>query len=79
MLDTHKQKVYLRHMTELKDYIKNLRKKLNLTQEGFAELIGKDRTTVARYESGDVIPPGNVLLEIQALNPNQAQSHTDLG
>lgn len=36
--------------------VKNLRKKLNLTQVEFAEFIGVDRRTIINYEQGEPIP-----------------------
>jgi len=40
---------------------------LNLTQEKFARKIGKDRTTVTRYESGKITPPGDIIMKIQSI------------
>lgn len=46
------------------DFIKNARKKLNLTQAQFASLIGKKRLCITGYETGRSIPPGDVVLNI---------------
>jgi len=63
---------------KLNEFIKQLRKQLGLTQTGFGVLIGKDRSTVAKYELGIVIPPGNILVKIQEIEINsQSQSQTD--
>ena len=61
---------------KLNEFIKQLRKQLGLTQTGLGALIGKDRSTVAKYELGLTVPPGNVLLELQALDPNRAPEST---
>ncbi len=41
--------------------LKSLRKSHKLTQEDVAELIGKDRSLIAKYESGKAVPPLNIL------------------
>ena len=65
-------------LMKLNEFIKQLRKQLGLTQTGFGVLIGKDRSTVAKYELGIVIPPGNILVKIQEIETNsQSQSQTD--
>lgn len=58
---------------EISKYIKKLRSKLGLTQKEFADKIGKDRSSIANYETGRAIPPGNILLKIQEL---ESQSST---
>lgn len=37
-------------------YVENLRKKLGLSKEDFANLLGVSRGTVVNYEKGKVIP-----------------------
>ena len=54
-------------MTEIQKYIKTVRKKLGLTQAQMAMIIKKKRYSIANYETGRAIPPGNVLLAIQKL------------
>ncbi|MCQ2479619.1 MAG: helix-turn-helix domain-containing protein [Clostridia bacterium] len=51
----------------LSNNIKNLRKKHNLTQSQLAELIGKDRSLIAKYEKGIAIPPLDTLQQIAKL------------
>ncbi|GIP35071.1 helix-turn-helix domain-containing protein [Paenibacillus sp. J2TS4] len=41
--------------------IKAKREECRMSQEKLAEMLGMKRTNVANYESGRVIPPGNVL------------------
>ena len=41
--------------------LKSLRKSHKLTQEDVAGLIGKDRSLIAKYESGKAVPPLNIL------------------
>lgn len=41
--------------------LKKLRKSHKLTQIDVAELIGKDRSLIAKYESGKAVPPLNIL------------------
>ncbi|WP_164880399.1 helix-turn-helix domain-containing protein [Clostridium manihotivorum] len=48
----------------ISDNIKKIRKDNKLTQRQFAEKINKKEITVRRYESGDIVPPINVLNEI---------------
>jgi len=52
------------------------REKLNFTQEKLAKLLNKKQSTIARYESGGITPPGDIILKIQELlNPNQGEKH----
>ena len=37
-----------------------------LTDEMMAELIGKDRSVVSRYRRGELVPPSDVIWEIQS-------------
>lgn len=48
--------------TILSENLKNLRLRLNFTQSDIAEIIEKDRSSVAKYESGAALPPFNVLI-----------------
>jgi len=48
-------------------FVKYVRKQLGLTQQQFAELLKIKRASIANYETGRTIPPGNVLIEIQYL------------
>lgn len=49
----------LRHVeTDLRLWIKALRATAGLTQQALANLVGVDRVTVARWETGDRIPSG---------------------
>jgi transcriptional regulator with XRE-family HTH domain len=54
--------------------IKNKRIQLGLTQTALAKLIGKKRTTVTHYESGKIIPPANIFIMIQELNPKHEKA-----
>lgn len=54
-------------MNTISKYIKEIRQSLNLTQKIFAEKIGKTRGDIAKYETEKAIPPGDILLKIQAL------------
>jgi len=49
---------------EIGKRIKQARKEANLSQAKLAELIEKERITVAEYESGKICPPLNVLERI---------------
>ena len=59
------------------DYIKTIRKKLGINQIELASLIwssndsNKKQSLISKYEKGHVIPPGNVLLKIQSLDPDK--------
>lgn len=52
---------------ELNNYIKWVRETLGLTPTEFAKILGRTRPTIVKYEKGKLIPPGNILLKIQAL------------
>jgi transcriptional regulator with XRE-family HTH domain len=39
----------------------------SLTDDAMAEKIGKDRTMVGRYRRGEVVPPSEVIRDIQAV------------
>ena len=45
----------------IKDRIKQLRKELHMTQEGFGSSISLHRSTISSYENGRVVPPENVM------------------
>ncbi len=47
--------------------VKKARTKLNLTQDEFAKILGKERVTVTNYEAGRINIPGDVILRIQEL------------
>jgi transcriptional regulator with XRE-family HTH domain len=49
------------------DFVKTIRKQLNLTQAELSAKLGVDRSTVTKYELGTVIPPGDVILRMQEL------------
>ena len=67
VLDTYKTFVLgSLAMSRIPFYVKRVRKSLKLTQEAFAKKIGKTRGDIAKYENGFAIPPGDVLLRIQA-------------
>lgn len=36
-----------------------------MTDDGLADLLGRDRTTIARYRRGDVIPPLTIIARIE--------------
>lgn len=59
------------HMTEISIYVKSSRAKLGLTQKVFANLLGKKRYNIAKYETGKAIPPGDIVLKIQKLISKQ--------
>ncbi len=46
---------------KLTDNLKLFRKGKNLTQGDVAEILNKDRSSIAKYESGKAVPPFNVL------------------
>ena len=48
---------------EFRDILKTLRKKKKITQEGLAAIIGVERSSVGKYETG-VIPSSDILLRI---------------
>ncbi|MNW45652.1 HTH-type transcriptional regulator ImmR [compost metagenome] len=47
--------------------IRGERKNAGLTQEELAEKLKKQRTNVANYEAGRVVPPGDVLKEMSSI------------
>ena len=67
----HTCKVYAMHVMDIAKYIKDLRKKLGMTQLELGEEINSNRDNIANYEVGRAIPPGDVLLKIQALDPDR--------
>lgn len=48
----------------MRSRLKDLRKKLRLTQEEFGYNLGLARNTIAQYESGRIIPSNSVTLSI---------------
>ena len=57
--------------TEISQLIKNMRLQAGLTQTQLALLIGTPRYNISKYESGESMPPGNVLLAIQKIANKQ--------
>jgi len=55
---------------KISDYVKAIRSYLKLTQKDFGNKIGKTRCSIANYETGRAIPPGDILLKIQKLALN---------
>ena len=51
-------------LSKMKDRIKEVRKKLNFTQQKFAEKLGIQRNTVAMYEMGKNAPSNAIILSI---------------
>lgn len=49
---------------EFKDNLKLIRKNKKITQKELANLLGKNQVTIARYETGDIIPPLSVIEQI---------------
>ena len=47
--------------------MRELREKAGLTQCGLAEKVGVDRTTVTKWENGQVYPRPDKLLKLEAL------------
>ena len=41
--------------------LKDLRTSYNLTQDEVAKILGKDRSLIAKYESGKAVPPLDIL------------------
>jgi len=48
-------------------FIKESRKKLNLTQKALANKLKIHRYNVAKYETGKSMPPGDIILSIMEL------------
>jgi transcriptional regulator with XRE-family HTH domain len=61
----------------ISDYVKIVRKKLNLSQIEFAKAVWPEKNPlvtqplISRYESSKTIPAGDNLLRIQALDPDR--------
>lgn len=53
--------------------IKDKRKELRLTQSDFAKLINKSKVTVARYDTGDIIPENTLIIccEVLGISKNE--------
>ncbi len=57
----------------MKERIKELRKKMNLTQQKFADRLGLKRQTIAAYEIGNIEPSDSTLLLIcREFNVNES-------
>ena len=59
------------HIMDIAKYIRDLRKKLKMTQAELGKAISSNRDNIANYEIGRAIPPGDVLLKIQALDSDR--------
>lgn len=47
--------------TKLTENLKSYRNLFNLTQSDVAEILNKDRSSIAKYENGQAVPPVSVL------------------
>ena len=64
----------------MKKRIKELRKKLGLTQQKFADRLGLKRQTIAAYEMGNITPSDSTLLLIcKEFNINEEWLRTGKG
>ena len=54
-------------MNNISKLVLDTRKKLGLTQDKFAQLLGVKRSTVANYEINKIKPSADVLIQIQEL------------
>lgn len=54
----------------MKNPIISLREEIGLTQEQFAKRLGRTQSTVSRWESGEQMPDGVALKELQKLGLN---------
>ena len=52
---------------ETSTLVKEKRKALGLTQQQLADILGKERSSISRYETGDADPPGSVILKLQSM------------
>ena len=55
------------NVNEFSERIKKLRKEYNLTQENLAEKVNVNRTTVAKWENGSLIPLNDTLIELSRI------------
>lgn len=62
--------------TDIAKKIKDIRSELGMTQKELAFLIGSKKANIANYETGRVIPPGNVLLRIMQLEKGKYDEKT---
>jgi len=46
-------------------FVKSLRLELGLSQKEFAQRFNSTRDKIAKYETGKVVPPGDLILKIQ--------------
>jgi len=54
----------------MKNPITSLREAIDLTQEQFAGRLGRTQSTVSRWESGEQMPDGAALKDLQRLGLN---------
>lgn len=54
----------------MKNPIISLREAIGLTQEQFAKRLGRTQSTVSRWESGEQMPDGVALKDLQRLGLN---------
>ena len=52
---------------QIGQYIKSIRKRIGLKQRELAQTVGRDRSTIACYEIGQALAPGDVILTLQRL------------
>ena len=63
-----KERIFITPDYTTAEEIKNVRKKLRLTQKEFAELVGASKSTIERWEAGNESVKGPIVLLLQFLN-----------
>ena len=57
------------------DIVKNKRDALGLTQKELGEILDKDRSTIAKYESGVIDPPGSIIIKLGKLRKRRKKKN----
>lgn len=70
---------YTTMMTQVKDIIYSARVSMQLNQKEFSKILSKSQAMVSKYESGESIPPGNILKLCQDMLHNHSVNHKDSG
>ena len=60
LVDIYAQKSY-HYVMQLNKYIKRKRQEMGMSQKSLSKLLGVGQPSVAKYETGKVIPSGSVL------------------
>ena len=62
-------------MVTTAEFVKAIRKALGITQYQMGLILSKDRSTIAKYETGVADPPGSVIMRLMELKKRRGKKN----